>query len=227
MQKLKNLKSVRQNFLDLIRNRLGSSPKKQSLSASNDTSNTKQVYASCSELPLWNFIKIVITGDLTYLGDGTPEQLQEAWANIFMEYCDIFPSKNSIYVCQLTSEIEHLRTKLEVIQAIIDALSIQYIPDLVLELIDYGFNYPFTPETMLEDLQGVIAESKMFVVQKGVKEGEYKRFLESQKGDPAKESDYDEILSELSKFQGYHLKSKDLSVSEFVAIFNRYNKQAK
>lgn len=195
---------------------------------SKDTSKAPQVYDSCSELPLYNFIKVIITGDLKWLskkGEPTSQQLSEAWSAIFMEYCDIAPTNNSTYVVQITREIRHLESKINIIQSIIERLTISYVPELVEILKEYGFYYSFTPDTMYDDLQGVIAESKQFVVQKGVKEGEYQRFLDDQKGDSASENDWDELLSELGKFQGYHLKSKDLSVSEFVGIFNRFKKQ--
>jgi hypothetical protein len=173
---------------------------------------------------------VACNNDLKWLiihGEPTQEQLTDAWDNIFTEYSDICPTTNSTYIVQITREIKHLETKIAIIQAIIDRFKISYMPELVLILNEYGFYYDFTPETMLSDLQSVIAECSMFVVQKGVKEGELKRFFEGQKGEWASENDYDETLSELSKFQGYHLKSKELTVSEFCAIFNRFKRQNK
>lgn len=157
----------------------------------------------------------------------TAEQLTIAWNSVFLEYCDLAPNNNTIYTVQLTREIAHLESKINIIQAIIDRLSVSYISELCDILRDYGFYYEFTPETMFADLQAVVGEAKMFVVQKGVKEGELKRLNDGQqKGEATTEAQYDEILSELSKFQGYHLKSKDLTVSEFCGIFNRYKKQS-
>lgn len=187
------------------------------------------IYDNC-EMPLYNFIKIACTNDLNWLViEGTPTQLEleNAWEAVFTEYSDLSPTPNTTYIVQVTREIRHLETKIAIIQAIIDRFKISYLPELVPILNEYGFYYDFTPETMLSDLQMVIAECSQFVVQKGVKEGELKRFFEGQRGDPAKENDYDEVLSELSKFQGYHLKSKELTVSEFCAIFNRFKRQNK
>ena len=175
-------------------------------------------------MPLFNFIKIVTTGDLVWLGE--VDSPQQVWQSIFMDYLDIMPSKNSVYVRQITGEIEHLKTKIDIIQTMLNRLRVSYLPELIPILNEYGFYYAFTPDTMFEDLQNVTAECQQFVVQKGVKEGEYKRFIEGQAKDEAKETDFDEILADLSKHQGYHLRSKDLSVSEFVAIFNQYKKQS-
>lgn len=191
------------------------------------TSTPQQVWNNC-ELPLWNFIQVIVTNSLTPLirkGNPTDKQLAEAWNNIFTEYCDIYTSTNQTYVLQLQREIAHIATKLQVIQICIDRLTISYYEPAIAELREYGFDYPYTPDTMLEDLQNTVAEAQYLVVQKGVKEGEYAKYLAENAKEEVKETDYDDILSELGKFQGYHLRSKDLSVREYVSIFNRYKKQ--
>lgn len=191
------------------------------------TSSQSQVWDSC-ELPLWNFIQVITTNSLQPLiikGNPTDQQLATAWSDIFAEYCDIYQSKNQTYVLHLQREIAHLTYKLQVIQVCIDRLIISYYEPAIAELRDYGFNYEYTPDTMLEDLQSTIAEAQYLVVQKGVKEGEYKKYIEANAESEVKETDYDDILGELGKFQGYHIRSKDLSVREYVSIFNRYKKQ--
>lgn len=126
---------------------------------------------------------------------------------------------------QLQREIAHVTTKIQVIQLCIDRLTISYYEPAITELRDYGFNYPYTPETMLDDLQNTVAEAQYLVVQKGVKEGEYKKYIAANAEQEVKETDYDDILTELSRFQGYPLRSRDLTVREYVSIFNRYKKE--
>lgn len=191
------------------------------------TSTPQQVWDNC-ELPLWNFIQVIVTNSLTPLirnGNPTDQQLAEAWNNIFTEYCDIYTSTNQTYVLQIQREIRYIESKLDIIQICIDRLKISYYEPAIAELREYGFDYPYTPDTMFEDLQNTVAEAQYLVVQKGVKEGEYAKYLAENAKEEVKETDYDDILSELSKFQGYHLRSKDLSVREYVSIFNRYKKQ--
>lgn len=190
---------------------------------SSDIPSKSQAYASCSELPLWNFIQILTTGELSYLGNGTPSELQEAWQNIYYEYFDAMPSKKSIYTIQLDAEIKYLESKIDIIQTIFDAFKQMYIPDLIPILNEYGFYYEFTPETMFDDLKKVEAECKSFVVQKEVKKAEYKRFIDEESKKPQSKTNWDDIITELSQFQGYELNEKVLTVSKFVAIFNRYN----
>ena len=190
--------------------------------------NSGECYANCSELPLLNFIRVVTSGELTTLtksGKPTPDQLAIAWNEIFMEYCDLSPSNNQHYVLQVTREIAFLETRIAIIQICINRLVVSYYEPACDILREYDYYHPFTPETMLTDLKNVQAEANNLVVQRDVKKGEYQRYIDSQKGESTKETDFDEILTELSKFQGYHIHSKDITVSEYLGIFNRFKKQ--
>lgn len=185
-------------------------------------------YRSCTELPLWNFIQVVTTGTLTPLiisGMPTDAELSEAWNDIFTDYCDMTTSKNQTYVLQLVREIKGIELQITIINTCIERLKLSYLPEVCDILREYGFNYEYTPDTMLNDILSTVAEGSYLSVQLGVKRSEYDKYLASQESQNATENDYDEILSELSKFQGYHLRSKDLSVSEYVSIFNRFKKQ--
>lgn len=171
-------------------------------------------------MPLYNFIQAIVTGDVVkWVGS------IEAWNDIFIEYSDLMPSKNSTYVVQLRSEISHIKTKIAVIQSIIDVLSKQYISELIPILNEYGFYYEFTTNTMFNDIQSIIAESKQFVVRKRVLEGELERFIEGQKDGKMTQNEWDELITELERFQGYAFDTKILTVSKFVAIFNRYKRE--
>lgn len=186
------------------------------------------VFRNCSELTLDRFIEIVTSGLLTPLiKDGNPSEveLNEAWESIFNEYCDISNGQSQTYVLQLTREIKYLQWKITIINTIIERLKLSYVPELCDILRDYGFYYDYTPDTMLTDIISTVAEGQFLSVQLGVKKAEYDKYLASNEGKTSTANDYDEILSELSKFQGYHLRAKDLSVSEYVSIFNRFKKQ--
>lgn len=185
-------------------------------------------YKTCAELPLDNFIEITITGDLQPLiveGNPTTEQLQTAWSEIFMEYSDLAPNVDQTYLLNLTRDIKVIEGKLQIIQSIVNVLSETYLEKPIEILREFGFYFEYTPETLEQDLLNTVTQARSLLVAKQVKEGEYAKYNEDNKGKQVTRNDYENILAALSAFQGYNLDSKVLTVSRFVAIFNRYNKQ--
>lgn len=216
-------------FSGLLKKAKRNSLKKDYARDYQNTSFKQQVlcFDSC-ELPLWNFVQVVTKGELSPLiieGNPSDEQLIAAWDSIFTEYCDIMASKGQTYVLHIQREIKHIESKLTIMQLCIDRLQISYYEPAIEVLKEYGFDYPYTPESMFEDLTNTIAEAQYLIVQKEVKQAEYQKYLEGQKGEIASEQDYIDILSTLSKHQGYPLRIKDLSVREYVSIFNQYKKE--
>lgn len=145
-----------------------------------------------------------------------------------MEYCDLSPSAAQQYLFNLTKDIKVIEGKLEVIQSIVNVLYIHYSEPLIEQLqLDYGFPFEYSKESIDQDLNNTITQARSLLVQKQVKEGEYAKYNEANKGKKVSEADYEELLGALSQFQTYELDSKVLTVSRFVGIFNRYNKQNK
>jgi hypothetical protein len=187
-------------------------------------------YLNCTELPLYNFIKVVTTAELHWLikeGEVDDGLLSATWNEIYTEYSDIAPSNASTLVFQITRTILHIETKIAVVQSIIERWKICYMPELIPIMHDYGFMYEFTPESMFDDVHKVLQQSQSWVVEKAVKEAELAEYVKNNQGKATTEHDYDDILSELSKFQGFQLHSRNLTVSEFVAILVRFNRQNK
>lgn len=176
-------------------------------------------------MPLYNFIKVITTQDLQWLvieGSPTQEQLNAAWNEIFMEYCDLSPSPAQQYLFNLTKDIKVIEGRLEVINAVCNQMLIDPRQEYIDILVEYGFYFDYTEETLGNDIEQVLIQARSLLVQRQVKEGEYLRYQEQHKGESITEYDYDEQLAVLSKNQGYQLRSKDLTVTQFVAIFNRF-----
>jgi hypothetical protein len=77
---------------------------------------------------------------------------------------------------------------------------------------------------MERDLKLTITQSKSLVVRFNDLNTDLERISKSEKSEA---NDYDAILSELSKYQGYRLDPKQITVSEFCAIVKRFKKDNK
>lgn len=189
-----------------------------------------KIYQSCSELPLFNFIKVLVTGELKYLiikGRPSNESLASAWDNIFNEYTTLCGGLQQNHILLLLKEIAVTQNKLIIIQAIIDQLSKQYNSDLADMLRALGFRRKFDPQNREEytnDLKLTVSQAKTLMVRLEQRKAELNNM---RSGNEVKESDYDSLIAELSKFQGYRIHTKEIMVSEFISIFNNYKKSLK
>lgn len=98
--------------------------------------------------------------------------------------------------------------------------------DLVRLLRTLGFRHKYDPESesYIRDLQLTITQSKTLVVRWNDLNTD---IANATKEETNEANDYDGILSELSKYQGYRLDPKLITVSEFCAIVKRFKKENK
>jgi len=187
------------------------------------------VYDSCHDLPLRNFIKVMVSGNNKHLlktGYATPKTLQKAWDKITEQYMELAGDKAQAAVLSIVKEVSQLKNKLFIIQSIIDEMAKYPSGDLANMLRSMGFNYKFdpaNPELYLDDLKRVVSTSKTMLMR--IKER--KKSLEGMKGDETKvtEADYDRYIADLSKFQGHYIDPGHSTVAYFIAVVNGYKKE--
>lgn len=182
-------------------------------------------YDNCNDLIFWNFVKCTVTKNLNYLIiSGTPakDKLIAAWNEITNSYQDLAKDSTSDYLLNLFCQISYLDERLRIVYNIIAYLEVNRSEGLIEVLQnDLGFNYSYSEETMLQDLKLTLSECKMDKVNLDLSEIELKAYRE--KNVEPTEIDYDRLLTRLSKYQGYQLKSKEITVTQFVSILNDYS----
>ena len=183
-------------------------------------------YTDCAELPLINFIKIVCDANrlrewLTITGTPKESDLLQAWEKISESYNDLMGDTTQVYLLDLLSQISYLDEKLRIVYNIVAYLSVNRSEGLIKVLQeDLNFNYEYSDESIERDLKATVSEIKIDKVNLELNQNELKEHKD--KGKPPTESDYDSILSTLSKHQGYHIRKQDITVSEFIAILNNF-----
>lgn len=182
------------------------------------------VYKNCSEIPLGVFLSIMYENDysLMVVKKGlTKPNLKDCWNVIYEEYNELSDDGGNQVFFQMIKQKTILQNKIFITQTCIDGLKNYYNLELVNVLKKMGFNFKFSKESLIRDLQKVVAKSKPFLLQLTKLNKEIQPFLS---GDQLKISDFDDILVSLSKFQGYRINKNEVSVSEFVKILNNYKK---
>lgn len=181
-------------------------------------------YKNCSELPLYNFIKATITNDVTWLkisGNPSDEDLHEAWSTIQGDFEDMQKDSQSDYLLNLISQITYTDERLRIIYNVVSILEIKRSEALISILQnELGFNYEYSEESLQRDLKLTLSEIKMDQVNLELSRKEYEDY--KAKGKPVTELDYDKLISRLSKYQGYHIKSKEITVTQFISILNDF-----
>jgi hypothetical protein len=86
-------------------------------------------YKSCAELPLNKFIDCIVDGNLqalTIAGFPTQEQLQDAWANILLEYSDLMGTTEYRMYVQLYKDISISKIILDQLIIALNILQVTY-----------------------------------------------------------------------------------------------------
>lgn len=196
-------------------------------------SKPPQLYTSCSELPMVRFIACVSGEDFKPLHKpgsppATPEQLAKAWDLIFYEYVDLVKDPDQLYALGLMRDIAVLESDLRLTAAMITFLSMRFSEEVQASLRKMGYRCSLKEGDHghnTNELERLIKQRKARILTLSQRKNQLETHQSKQKKQGKSEpADYDKILTELSAFQGYRLDPAYITVSEYVAISNRYKK---
>jgi hypothetical protein len=191
----------------------------------------RKTYLSCSELPLFNFIKIVVNDDTSYLYSepkkpwNKPVDLPALWEGIFNEYSALSGNKQNAHILSLIKEITVLNNKLLIIQEAVSYLSHTFDVRLCNMLRGMGFLFQYNPDSMMNDLKLTISSAKRIIIQKQQAEKEFSAL--DQDKSKVTEKDYNALLTQLSKYMKFKIDPKQTSVLDFVNYIEAFNQEHK
>jgi len=190
----------------------------------------KKILSKCSEITMDKFIECLVNKNYSCLilsGQYLSEELERIWTDVFYEYCDLTNSKDYQLMLKYMKSISINEAKLTVINLCLIVLSHSYNQECVDLLKKYGYNYKFDEsdnESFLKDLQNVQNTSKMAVINLQNDRKQLEKITDK-KQSSIKESDFDKIFISLSKYMGYPVRKRDLTVSEYCSMINVINKK--
>lgn len=168
---------------------------------------------TCSTLPLISFIKVIVTGDLSYLGKlKNPE---DVWQAIHSEYTELSGDTSNSRGLELAKQISFLTNKINITNLIVYQLSLRgRNEDLVIELKNMGYRLMF--KDFEKDLERVLSLSKSDHIRLKDAQTQYK---EIEKGEKTTEKDWYRILSALAKHrQVASINPALITVMEYICM---------
>lgn len=194
------------------------------------SSQPTELYLRCDQLPLNIFIDCLIDNNLSGIvisGNPSEKQLSSAWEDIYIEYIDLNQSTESLYSIRIQAEVSLLSDEINRVEEILYLLSPQMLPfcngregELVQILREYGYKQTidFTTDysKALIAIRGRLNPKKLRLDSRLNEMGEY---VKSKASGKASRAVFDTNLIRMSRFQGYPIRAKDITVSEYVMIF--------
>ena len=188
--------------------------------------STDTLLRSCKVLPLSIFKECYCNNDYSGLGKGTKDELQAAWNEILFEYSSLIDSENSQYLFSISKKISLLSCDISFIEGAIVVLKAFHDQEIVDILRQMG--YPLIEGYKEKDLDRIVSLAKTLVYEFNELQDEMNKIQTVASGKAQTESDFDKTIALLSKFQGYAIRPKETTVTEFCGIFNLFlahNKQ--
>lgn len=195
-------------------------------------SHPSNLYTHCSECPLEVFIDALVNNNhfrLIKHGNSTKEEIAIAWRNLFYEYCDLSGIESYRKLFLINKEIGQLSSRRLTVKCCIDVLNILHEPACIKLLREIGYTYKFdpqNPEEYKKDIQMVIQKSKSIEIAIQEKEFQYEKILSAFGGKPVTEEDFTKALVELSAYMKFRINPREITVSEYLAIRQKYDREA-
>lgn len=186
----------------------------------------ENLYLRCSDLPLDIFIECIVEDKFNRLvRHGTPSQMQisNAWGIIITEYSELSDSQSYRQILSLSREVGILKAKKTSIEICLDLLMLRYSQRCVDILRELGYRISY--ETYKKDILSIRTKSNTIDIQLKQKQIEYDDMFKNLKKTERKQ--FDDTLSVLSKFMGYRVDPRQITVSEYVAMLKFYNNSSR
>lgn len=188
------------------------------------------IYLDLKELTLDRFIDCYCNGNYSRLvksGNPPEVELLSAWEQIQNKYVEIVGGEDFADRVNVVTQIQELSRKVEMVEALIEVLSIAPTEGLYLQLYEFGYSLPKLPynEDSIERLCRMItAHMKRDVAQIQV----LAKQLEEQtpKGYKITEDVFYKILVEIADAFKVVLKENETSVMAFAMYVRRYKEKA-
>lgn len=183
---------------------------------------------NAKEVMMDKFIECVCHRNYAVLvieGTATEEEIVEAWIKVKSQYMQLLKSAQADVKIEQVNETTEYHLKKVTVEYLLVILYMGYDQDIIEQLQEEGYDYPFTEETYLEDIEKVIAE----LGSEGIPISLYQENIEAAMEESPQEDMYYESIAILQKSFGLcsgqspMQAARSLSVYEFALFCNKHN----
>ena len=190
-----------------------------------------EYYGNCDEVTLDLFCQILKTGKVELLlinGAMTNDELADAWAEIWDEYCQISGNSEYQIMLDLLKEVGILRAELMAIETAIIVLRKENSPEHIeiLKQLGYDYNWDYSlPDLFFKNLEKVSkkVKNKVVLIQDKQKQIEAEQAkITKQRG-----GKFEDNIPIVSKYMGFAIRKKETSLAEFAGYIAAMKAEAK
>lgn len=182
------------------------------------------IYRHCNELPLDIFIDCLCDSKLDRLiisGSCGLRELGEAWDRIFWEYCELSNSPTFKNIFQSAKDLGYIETKLTTLRLAYFVLSRRYSQSVVesLRRVNCHCEFPINDTVKyMADLKKVENHIRAATIDQSIRIAEQEQIKAREKKSVATDDKFAEVLIVMSRFMGYKVNPREITVTEFIAI---------
>jgi hypothetical protein len=187
-------------------------------------------YTSCSEVVFSAFVKAIVKQDFIGLvksGIPVKAELTQAWDTIFNEYLILSGDTQIATLLSLLKDVAYISNTLQLIEIIVNQLSISHSPEMAAQLRGFGFRFQYDNGPNLQsELEMTITQSKQQLIY--LKQAELElQDLRKVEGGAATEQDYEVQISAIEEFKGCAIDTDKYTVSRYCADIKRMKERYK
>jgi hypothetical protein len=189
------------------------------------------LYHSCNKVDLETFLDCLYENDFSGLvidGQPTEEEIKSAWQKIYLEYCTLIQDGQYNEVFELTKDINTTNAKITLVDGIVKHLVVGFDQELVTVLNAFSLRCDLReedyPDAVIKKLNGVISRAKKWLI--GLELNEQKlSLIQSENTEKTTRDYFDDMMLLINKYNGYHVRKTELTVTEFCKTIKKLNEQ--
>ena len=188
-----------------------------------------KLLSRCSETTMGQFRQCLEHNNISALiveGEPTAEQLAEAWASLFLEYCDLSEAHEATHRVRLWAEIEALKIKLNICQSWVDIISFMPSTEINKALWIVGYEFELDknkPAQYKEDIARINAELRSLRLDIKIKEAEYSAIEKSPNSSDTIDVKYfSTIYTRINNYYKYNAVNDQTKVEMYCALLREF-----
>lgn len=191
------------------------------------------LYSRCNELTLERFMRCICDGDIRALRKHplvSKSILYRTWARVGDEYAKLSGDTGYESNFVLYKDMARESGKLELVKSCLRILHVRYSETCVSCLPGLGYTYKFDendPVGYRRDLDLAGKKARMISVELAESRGRYNKILSKQGSQRSTKEDFSRVLAILSKYMGYRVDPRVITVEEYVMMQKQYEKKTK
>ena len=205
--------------------------KDSSVSAQGEIQSKGLLHRLCRDITMAVFIECYCHDIFKGLGEGTPEEIIEAWNDILSDWSSLMRNEDSDYLITLADQLNCLKFHIAFVEYATFYLQRVYDLEIIDRLINecgYDGSYPEDDrDAYLKQLSRVISLCKTKVYEASELSDEIERLQKNNKGEKTTEEEFVSNMARLSKYQGYRINKFKIDVFEYTQIHNNFISEIK